>query len=172
MIILATMQRRMIKHVPAMAFAAALTLAAIIALASSALASDIMLLDAYARASASPKVTSGAAYVTIMNNGGTADVLRSVAADVARVAEVHEMKEAEGVMTMRATGPLEIPANTSVTMGEMGYHIMLMGLKQPLVKDQAFSLVLTFEKAGAIPVTVTVGDVAASGNSQGSMTTQ
>ena len=37
-----------------------------------------------------------------------------------------------------------------------GLHIMLIGLKQPLVEGQSFKLLLDFEKAGKVPVEVQV----------------
>ena len=36
------------------------------------------------------------------------------------------------------------------------YHVMLMGLKKPLTVGETFPLVLNFEKAGKVPVTVKV----------------
>ncbi|MGZ3237984.1 MAG: copper chaperone PCu(A)C, partial [Burkholderiaceae bacterium] len=40
-----------------------------------------------------------------------------------------------------------------------GYHIMLVGLKQPLKLGDKFSLTLTFEKAGKLDVPVVVEEV-------------
>ena len=42
-----------------------------------------------------------------------------------------------------------------------GYHIMLMGLKEPLVEYGSFHLTLTFEKAGSIEVEVQVEEAGA-----------
>ncbi len=37
-----------------------------------------------------------------------------------------------------------------------GYHLMLMGLKQPLVAGERFPLTLHFRKAGDVPVEIVV----------------
>jgi copper(I)-binding protein len=37
-------------------------------------------------------------------------------------------------------------------------HVMLMGLKEPLVEGKFFPLTLNFERAGTVEVTVTVAE--------------
>jgi len=72
--------------------------------------------------------------------------LVAAASPVAKVVEIHEMKMEGGVMQMRAMDKLALPAGRPVELKPGGYHVMLMGLKEPL-------------KAGAIvPVTLTVED--------------
>lgn len=85
----------------------------------------------------------------------------SVSSPAAAVAEIHEMKMADGVMRMRAVDALALPAGQVVALAPGGYHIMLMGLARPLVKGEMIELTLTFEKAGSVSVQVPVGDVAA-----------
>jgi copper(I)-binding protein len=56
-----------------------------------------------------------------------------------------------------------------VTLKPGGYHIMLMGLTQPLQPGQSFPLTLDFAKSGRREVNVTVEKVGAMGpGSQGS----
>lgn len=54
-------------------------------------------------------------------------------------------------------GGIGILANGSIAMARGGYHVMLMGLKNPLVEGKTFELTLTFEKAGTLTLTVPVG---------------
>ena len=61
------------------AAAAALTLGAILASATGVSASDVLVKDAYARASATPVAKAGAVYVSITNQGTSADRLPAVA---------------------------------------------------------------------------------------------
>ena len=74
--------------------------------------------------------------------------LITVVTPVAGVAEIHEMKMDNGVMKMRALPEgLDLPANKSVELKPGSYHLMLMDLKAPLMKDSSVALTLTFKDA-------------------------
>jgi periplasmic copper chaperone A len=119
----------------------------------------------WARATPAGAMT-GAAYMTLANKTNTADRLTGVSSDVAAKVQIHQMKVVNGVMQMRdLDSGLAIPANGSVALKPGSYHVMLMGLKKPLVAGQSFPLTLTFAKAGTISVTVPVQAMGAtSGN--------
>lgn len=76
--------------------------------------------------------------------------LVAVSTPVAGVAEIHEMKMDGGVMKMRAMPDLNLPANQSVELKPGGYHLMLMDLKAPLLKDSSVALTLTFKDAKGV----------------------
>jgi copper(I)-binding protein len=76
--------------------------------------------------------------------------LVAVSTPVAGVAEIHEMKMDGGVMKMRALPGLELPANQAVELKPGSYHLMLMDLKAPLMKDASVALTLTFKDAKGI----------------------
>jgi periplasmic copper chaperone A len=115
-------------------------------------ADGIMVEQAWARASAG-NATTGAAYATVMG-GSEPDRLVGVSTPVAATAEVHESFTDNGVMKMRAVTALPIPAGKSVTFSPGGYHVMLTGLKKPLVAGESFPLTFRFEHKP--PVTVDV----------------
>lgn len=119
--------------------------------AATARAGDISLDHPWSRATPAGAPV-GAGYVTLKNSGAAADKLVSATADIARKVEVHEMAMDNGVMKMRPVNGLEIPAGQSVELKPGGYHIMFMGLKQQLKAGDTVRGVLTFEKAGAVPV--------------------
>lgn len=99
----------------------------------------------------------GAGYLRITNTGSTPDRLISGSTDVANRIEVHEMAMENGVMKMRALNKgLDLAPGQSVELKPGGYHLMLMGLKQPLKDGTTFSGLLKFEKAGDVPVTFNV----------------
>ena len=129
---------------------------AVAGIVCSAQAADIAIVHPWARATA-PGAQVGAGYVTLQNSGAAADKLVSATADVADHVEIHEMSMDGGVMKMRQlpTG-LEIPAGKSVELKPGGFHLMLMGLKQPLKSGETIKGVMTFEKAGAVPVELKV----------------
>lgn len=144
-----------------------LTIAAILASATGVSASSVMVMQAFARASATPAATAAAAYVSVMNHGAEADRLIAVSSPAARTAEVHKSEEVDGVMKMAPAGALELPLHGTLEMKPGGYHIMLMGLAAPLRKGDEIEITLRFEKAGDVTVRVPVGGVAAGGHDHG-----
>ncbi|WP_374436122.1 copper chaperone PCu(A)C [Inhella sp.] len=62
--------------------------------------------------------------------------------------EIHEMRMDDGVMKMREVPALELPAGQMVTLKPGGYHLMLMGLKQPLKAGDTLPLTLQIERPG------------------------
>jgi len=129
-------------------------------------AGDIAILKAWSRASST---ANGVVYLTLRNDGGTADRLVGVSTDAARMSMLHVTKKENGVETMRDVDGIDIPAHATVTLKPGGLHIMLMGLGQPLKAGATFPISLTFAKAGAATVQVAVKPAGASGAAQGSM---
>jgi copper(I)-binding protein len=119
---------------------------------------DIHIVDAKARPTAAGAATA-AVYLTIMNHGPADDTLTAIATPVADKAEAHRTTNTNGIMTMEPAPNLTIKAGGGVTFAPGGLHIMLTGLKQPLVLGQTFPLTLTFAKAGAVETTVAVAPV-------------
>jgi len=140
--------------------AIALTIGAILALTPGVLANDVMVMDAFARASALPAAKAGAVYMTLTNNSSKVDRLLSVATDASETAQLHESVEKDGVATMKPVEALEIPAGGTVELKPGGTHIMLTGLKAPLKKGGMIVLELKFEQAGTVQVMAHVGEVA------------
>jgi len=102
--------------------------------------------------------------------------LTGVSTPVAGIAEVHEMKMDGDIMRMRPVpGGLALPPRQTVELAAGGYHIMLMDLKQPIVKGSTIPLSLQFEDAqgrkSALELKVPVGapDGAAAGAAHGHM---
>jgi len=144
--------------------AAALTIGAILALTPGVLASDVMVKEAFARASAVPTAKAGTVYMTFTNNSSKADHLLSVTTAASDSAQVHESVEKDGIATMKPVEALEIPAGGTVDLKPGSLHIMLTGLRTPLKKGDMIMLELKFEKAGTVEVMAHVGDVAAGGH--------
>ena len=118
---------------------------------------DISISEAHARPTVASQ-PSGAAYVTLENRGAAADRLVGLSSPVAESAAIHTMTMDGDVMRMREAGALPLaPAATIEMKPGAGYHIMLIGLKKPLLAGDTFALTLNFEKAGRIEVSVAVG---------------
>ena len=116
--------------------------------------------DPWARASAGP-AKAGAAYVTITNGGAETDRLIAAATPAAKRAAVHTHMMDRGVMKMRPVEAVEVDPGEPTVFMPGGLHIMLMGLKAPLVEGDTFPLTLTFERSGIVEVRVRVLGVGA-----------
>ena len=128
---------------------------------SASATSNITISDAWARAvpADSSTTVTNAVYFVIDNNGDAADQLIGVATDVAAVAEMHQTTMDDGVMQMRQTQEVEIPADKTVAFEPGGLHVMLIGLTRSLKAGETFQLMLTFEATGSVPVDVEVRDL-------------
>jgi copper(I)-binding protein len=112
---------------------------------------------------AAPAGVTGAGFLTLTNKGGTADRLLGARAEIARSVEIHNHVMDGDVMRMRPVAAIDIPPGAEVKLAPGGYHIMLIGLKQPLVKGTRVPLTLVFEKAGEVPVELAVDAAGARG---------
>lgn len=106
---------------------------------------------------------NGGAYLTLHNTGKGNDALLSARSDIADKVELHTHLNDNGVMRMREVPRVPVDAGQTTALQPGGYHVMLMGLKKPLVEGEKFPLVLKFDKAGEIKVDVMVDKVGAMG---------
>ncbi len=124
-------------HFSKMAAAAVLSLCAVTA----ALA-QVKVENGWARATVQGQMATGA---FMKLTAPQATRLVAVSTPVAGVAEIHEMKMDGGVMKMRGIPALDLPANQTVELKPGSFHLMLMDLKAPLMKDASIALTLTFK---------------------------
>ena len=115
----------------------------------------IQITEPWARESP-PTMTNGAVYMTLTNTGPEADRLLGGSGEVAETIELHTHIMENNVAKMRKVETIEIAADQPTVLQPGGLHIMLIGLKHPLTAGQTFPLMLRFEKAGEIPIEVTV----------------
>ncbi|GGG64468.1 hypothetical protein GCM10011415_08840 [Salipiger pallidus] len=134
-----------------------LILAGAVALAAGPAFADITVTDAYVR-SAMPGAPTGAAFMVIGNDSGSADRLVSVASDAAKRVELHtHISDDNGVMKMtHVEEGFAIPANGEHVLARGGDHVMFMGLNEPLVQGETVTVTLTFENAGAVTIEIPV----------------
>ncbi len=145
-------------------------LAAGFALATSAMAHDYMQGDIHIMKPWSrplpPVSANGAAYMTLVNKGKAPDKLVAVSTPMAMKAEVHTHTMEGGVMRMRRVDGVELVPGQPAVFKPGGLHVMMMGLKEPLVEGKSYPLTLTFERAGTVEVTVRIFEP---GESEGGM---
>lgn len=95
-------------------------------------------------------------FLTIRNNGSTADRLVAASSPLPRVTELHTTLRDGDVMRMQQVHAIEVPAGGSVTLRPGGLHLMLIGLAAPLQAGATAPLTLTFEQAGQVTLQVPV----------------
>lgn len=132
------------------------------AAADSALASGVQPAGIVCRPTPNGRDVTGC-YLTLTS--AMDDRLVSIASPEAERGEIHEMKTEGGVMRMRELPDgLPLPAGQTVPLRPGGDHIMLFGLKRPLVAGDAIRLTLTFEKAPPLEVRAHVAQPTAGGH--------
>ena len=100
---------------------------------------------------------TGAAYMYVVNPTDTADQLMAVSSPVAKVGEIHETVNDDGVMRMvPQPDGFEIPPMSVLELKPGGKHIMLIDLDAPLEVGDEYELTLTFREAGEMTFTVPV----------------
>ncbi len=113
-----------------------------------ALAQSVDVKDAWARSTVQGQKATGAFMKLTAKEGAK---LVGGSSPAAGVVEVHEMKMEGDVMKMRAVpGGLDLPAGKAVELKPGGYHVMLMDLKAPLMKDSTVPLTLVFKDAKGV----------------------
>ncbi len=122
---------------------------------------EIAIAGAFTRATL-PNAPVAGGFFTITNNGAEDDRLVSVASDIAKETQIHEMAMEGDVMKMRQlVDGLAVPAGEAVALAPGGFHIMFMGLNTAIAEGDVVPLTLTFEKAGTVTVELVAGPAAA-----------
>lgn len=105
----------------------------------------------------SPMATDmGAAYMTIEASALDELIGASVDMSIAMMTEVHETVTVDGALKMQEVERIEVTPSAPIEMKPGGYHVMLMGLKKPLVTGETIQVTLKFSKSGEVTVDVPV----------------
>ena len=120
--------------------------------------SGISITDVWSRAASVGR--PGVVYLTVTDTGAP-DRLLGVSTPVAERAELHESFTQGGVMKMRPADAAPVAPNKPLRLVPGGYHIMLMGLKQPLKEGDTFPITLKFQHAGEVEATALVRNAGA-----------
>ena len=111
--------------------------------------------DAVCRPTPVGRQTTGC-YLTL--TAATADRLASVASPDSNLVQIHESRIESNMMMMRELREgLALPAGQAVTLEPGGTHLMLLGVKQPLVAGDTVALTLTFASSPPLEVTAPIG---------------
>lgn len=139
--------------------AIAALLASIVPSVHAAESTSVTIRDAWARATP-PGIRVGGGYVTVVNGGKQPDRLIGASSPLSEKTEIHASETTGGMARMRwLEQGLEIPAGKEVVLAPGGVHLMFLGLKQPIVKDEVVPVTLRFERAGEISVQLRAGPI-------------
>ncbi|MBU0725899.1 MAG: copper chaperone PCu(A)C [Alphaproteobacteria bacterium] len=103
-----------------------------------------------------PTAKTGAVYMILSNDTGKTDKLVAVKSDVAEKVEIHTHLMEGGIMRMRRIEGVEVEPGTPVVFQPGGLHVMMIGLKKPLVAGTWIDLTLVYETAGEVKVSAEV----------------
>jgi hypothetical protein len=120
-----------------------------------ALAAGLTVTGAWSR-STPPVARVGVVYFTLKNDTSKSDRLLKLSTSVAEKVEVHRTEVLDGIARMREVAVLHVEAGQTLAFEPGGLHVMLVGLKKPLVAGQTYDLDLLFEVAGPRKINVTV----------------
>ena len=93
-----------------------------------------------------------ALYFTVENNSNKADTLLSVTSSIAEIVQMHETFKSGEMMGMREVKAITINPNTTFEFKPGGHHIMVIGLKKTVRKNDMLEFTLHFKNAGNINV--------------------
>ncbi len=103
-----------------------------------------------------PGASNGAAYVDITASSSPVTLI-SASSPASSSVELHTMHMEGDMMKMRHVSELRIEAgDTTIMRPGGGYHLMLIGLNEPLKEGERFPLTLTFADGEEINVDVWV----------------
>lgn len=129
---------------------------------------DLAVSQAWSRAMP-PSAPTGAVYFVLENRGEQPQRLVGAQTSRAEKTELHTHVHQGDMMKMQQIEAVDVPAGGKVEFKPGGNHVMLFGLKQPLVAGESFPVTLQFENGGEITteVSIEVDAPAASGAASG-----
>lgn len=126
---------------------------------------NLTIVHPWSRATA-PSQKVGAVFMEIKNRTGKEDRLIGAWSPDSDKTEIHgHVREGDIIRMRRVEGGITIPAKGSVKLAPGGFHIMLIGLKVPLLEETTIPMTLTFEQDGPFEIEVVVESAGSRGNS-------
>lgn len=101
-------------------------------------------------------VGNGAGYMVIINNQSAEDRLVAASSPWADHVSLHNSTISEQISRMREGMSLSVPAHGRVALTPGAHHLMFTGLYAPFFAGDVLPVVLEFERAGRVDVTLVV----------------
>jgi len=103
-----------------------------------------------------PGATVLAAYLTLTNRSGSAQMLVGVSSPLFERIEIHQTVERDGTVRMVRQERLEVPPGGQVIFSPGGHHLMLIGPSATLHEGDSVDLRLELEGGDAVEVSAPV----------------
>lgn len=125
---------------------------------STLFASSIEVQDAYVRATP-PGLPNSAAFMTVKNTTSSDIAIVKASSSVADAVELHTHDMKNGVMKMYQVPKIDVDHNSHTMLEPGGYHIMLIGLHNPLKKGETVTLTLELSNGETKTITAPIKSV-------------
>jgi periplasmic copper chaperone A len=103
----------------------------------------------------------GGGFMTIVNDGKTADQLVSASSPVSAEVQIHTVQMEDGMMRMRELPDgIPVPAQSRVELKPRSLHIMFIKLLRPLRAGERVPVTLKFRAGGELKIMMEVRTVA------------
>lgn len=106
-------------------------------------ANDIEIKNVFVRQTP-PHAQNSAVFLNIYNNTDKDIALISAQSDISEVTQLHTHLHKNGTMLMQEIPQIIIKAHSNTEFKPGSYHIMLLNLKQPILKDTKININLKF----------------------------
>lgn len=142
-------------HTLLLGFALAGTLSAAARTPLAAQAGPVSVKNAWVREAPEGRKVTGI-FLTLMNAGAVPRAVVSGSTEVADTLELHEMKRDGEMMRMSPVQRIEVPAGGQVELRPGGFHLMIFGLKKPLVQGDTVRVMLMLDDGSRVAVAAPV----------------
>jgi len=116
-------------------------------------AAEVTVKNAWVRGTVPSQTTTGA-FMTITSSEEA--TLVGASTRIATMSEIHESSMKAGVNHMQGVDAVKLPAGQAVELKPGGYHLMLMGISNPVGEGQKVPITLTVQDAKGRKSTVEV----------------
>jgi copper(I)-binding protein len=99
-----------------------------------------------------PGATTAVGYMKLTNTGKIPLTLVGGSTPVAERVEIHSMSMDGGVMRMRPVPSVDIEPGGTVELKSGGLHLMLIGLKRPLLQEEMIPVTLMLSSGAKIEI--------------------
>lgn len=134
------------------------TLLTVLLASSTLFASNFELKDPYVRATP-PGLPNSAAFMTVVNNGDKDVAIVKATSKVSKVVELHTHDMKDGVMKMYQVPKIDVASKSETVLKPGGFHIMLIGLYNPLKVGETVELTLELSNGETKTITAPVKTV-------------
>lgn len=123
-----------------------------------AYANNIKVEDPYVRATP-PNLPNSAAFMILKNSSDKDISVIKASSDVSKVVELHTHDMKDGVMKMYQVPKIDIPAKGLTTLKPGGFHVMFIGLNQPLKVGNEVTFTLEYSNGETQTITAPIKTV-------------